>query len=70
MSRMPGYWRDMTTEELFVLDGVRVIAPLPVGAIEQHGPYMAVWTLPRRRSVGSRRPNDYKEGCIATGSRR
>jgi creatinine amidohydrolase len=36
------YWQDMTTEEFAVLDAKRVIAILPVGAIEQHGPHLPV----------------------------
>jgi creatinine amidohydrolase len=38
------YWQDMTTEELGRLDAGRVIAILPVGAIEQHGPHLPVCT--------------------------
>ena len=38
------YWQDMTTEELGRLDTSRVIAILPVGAIEQHGPHLPVGT--------------------------
>jgi creatinine amidohydrolase len=38
------YWQDMTTEEFAALDGARVIALLPVGAIEQHGPHLPVST--------------------------
>ena len=34
------YWQDMTTEDFRALDGDRVIAVLPVGAIEQHGPHL------------------------------
>lgn len=36
------YWQDMTTEEFAVLDAERVIAVLPVAAIEQHGPHLPV----------------------------
>lgn len=36
------YWQDMTTEEFAVLDAERVIAVLPLGAIEQHGPHLPV----------------------------
>ena len=35
-------WQDMTTEEFAALDAGRVIALLPVAAIEQHGPHLAV----------------------------
>ena len=38
------YWQDMTTEELGRLEAGRVIAILPVGAIEQHGPHLPVGT--------------------------
>jgi creatinine amidohydrolase len=38
------YWQDMTTEEFAALDGTRVIALLPVAAIEQHGPHLPVST--------------------------
>jgi creatinine amidohydrolase len=38
------YWQDMTTEEVGRLDAGRVIAILPVGAIEQHGPHLPVCT--------------------------
>jgi creatinine amidohydrolase len=38
------YWQDMTTEEFARLDALRVIAVLPVGAIEQHGPHLPVST--------------------------
>jgi len=36
------YWQDMTTEEFATLDAKRVVAILPVGAIEQHGPHLPV----------------------------
>lgn len=36
------YWQDMTTEEFAALDAERVIAVLPLGAIEQHGPHLPV----------------------------
>jgi creatinine amidohydrolase len=36
------FWQDMTTEEFAALDAARVIALLPVGAIEQHGPHLPV----------------------------
>jgi creatinine amidohydrolase len=35
-------WQDMTTAEFAALDAARVIALLPVGAIEQHGPHLPV----------------------------
>jgi creatinine amidohydrolase len=35
-------WQDMTTREFAALDAARVIALLPVGAIEQHGPHLPV----------------------------
>lgn len=36
------YWQDMTTEEFAALDAGRLIAVLPVAAIEQHGPHLPV----------------------------
>jgi creatinine amidohydrolase len=36
------YWQDMTTAEFAALDTERVIAVLPVAAIEQHGPHLPV----------------------------
>jgi creatinine amidohydrolase len=36
------FWQDMTTAEFARLDAGRVIALLPVGAIEQHGPHLPV----------------------------
>jgi len=35
-------WREMTTREFAGLDAERVIAVLPVGSIEQHGPHLPV----------------------------
>ncbi|HEV3348832.1 MAG TPA: creatininase family protein [Methylomirabilota bacterium] len=35
-------WREMTTKEFAALDARRVIAVLPVGSIEQHGPHLPV----------------------------
>lgn len=35
-------WREMTTREFAALDAARVIAILPVGSIEQHGPHLPV----------------------------
>ena len=37
------YWQDMTTVEFASLDTDKVIAVLPVGAIEQHGPHLPVY---------------------------
>jgi creatinine amidohydrolase len=43
MTRLPRrFWQDMTTEEFARLERERVIAVLPVGAIEQHGPHLPV----------------------------
>ena len=43
MTRLPRrFWQDMTTAEFARLDRERVIALLPVGAIEQHGPPLPV----------------------------
>lgn len=36
------YWQDMTTEQFSSLDADKVIAILPVAAIEQHGPHLPV----------------------------
>jgi creatinine amidohydrolase len=36
------FWQEMTTAEFARLDHARVIALLPVGAIEQHGPHLPV----------------------------
>ncbi|HLI10751.1 MAG TPA: creatininase family protein [Alphaproteobacteria bacterium] len=34
------FWQDMTTEDFAGLDAARVVAVLPVAAIEQHGPHL------------------------------
>src|SRR5579885_1707090 len=34
------FWQEMTTAEIAALDAARVIAVLPVAAIEQHGPHL------------------------------
>ena len=44
MSMPRRFWQDMSTEEFAKLDAARVIALLPVGAIEQHGPHLPVAT--------------------------
>ncbi len=36
------FWQDMTSAEFEALDAARVVALLPVGAIEQHGPHLPV----------------------------
>src|ERR1700674_485137 len=36
------WWWDMTTQDFAGLDAERVVAILPVGAIEQHGPHLPV----------------------------
>jgi creatinine amidohydrolase len=38
------FWQDMSSEEFAKLDAARVIAVLPVAAIEQHGPHLPVST--------------------------
>ena len=38
------YWQDWTTAELAAVDSERLIAVLPVGAIEQHGPHLPLST--------------------------
>jgi creatinine amidohydrolase len=35
-------WQEMTTTDFAALDRERVVAVLPVGAIEQHGPHLPV----------------------------
>ncbi len=44
---MPGlprrFWHEMTTKEFAQLDPDRVVAVLPIGATEQHGPHLPVW---------------------------
>jgi creatinine amidohydrolase len=42
MSPPRRFWQDMTTAEFAALDRARVIALLPVAAIEQHGPHLPV----------------------------
>jgi creatinine amidohydrolase len=42
MSPPRRFWQDMTTAEFAALDHARVIALLPVAAIEQHGPHLPV----------------------------
>lgn len=44
MNKLPRrYWHEMTTEEFAALDRDRVIAVLPVAAVEQHGPHLPVY---------------------------
>jgi creatinine amidohydrolase len=51
MTTMPRrLWQDMNTLEFAQLDAGRVIAVLPVGAIEQHGPHLPVSTDARIRA--------------------
>ncbi|MEQ9813057.1 MAG: creatininase family protein [Azospirillaceae bacterium] len=38
------FWRDWTTAELSLADTARLVALLPVGAIEQHGPHLPLDT--------------------------
>ncbi len=44
MSMPRRLWQEMSSEEFARLDAARVIAVLPVGAIEQHGPHLPVAT--------------------------
>jgi hypothetical protein len=45
MAELPRrFWQDMSSREFAALDKERVIAVLPVGAIEQHGPHLPVST--------------------------
>ncbi|WP_404384015.1 creatininase family protein [Caenispirillum salinarum] len=39
-----GFWQDLTTEDFATVDPERVIALLPVAAIEQHGPHLPLYT--------------------------
>ncbi len=39
-TRQPGYWRDLTTEDVDGLDREKTILILPVAAVEQHGPHL------------------------------
>jgi creatinine amidohydrolase len=36
------WWWDLTTQDFAALDAERVVAILPVGAVEQHGPHLPV----------------------------
>src|SRR5580658_3622496 len=36
------WWWDLTTQDFADLDAERVVAILPVGAVEQHGPHLPV----------------------------
>src|ERR1700730_12244032 len=38
------HWIELTTEEFAALDPEKTIAVLPIAAIEQHGPHLAVST--------------------------
>jgi creatinine amidohydrolase len=38
------HWTDLTTKEFETLDPGRVIAVMPIAAVEQHGPHLAVAT--------------------------
>lgn len=43
MTRLPSrWWWDLSTREFAALDMERVVAILPVGAVEQHGPHLPV----------------------------
>ncbi len=37
-----GHWADLTAPEFAALDRQRAVAILPIGAIEQHGPHLAM----------------------------
>lgn len=39
-----GYWQDLTSDQLEVVDPEKTIAILPVSAIEQHGPHLPLST--------------------------
>ena len=38
------HWLELTTEEFAALDPERTVVVLPIAAIEQHGPHLAVST--------------------------
>ena len=40
------YWAEMTARDFRLADMGRVIAVLPVAAVEQHGPHLPVGTAP------------------------
>jgi creatinine amidohydrolase len=43
MTRLPSHWWwDLTTEQFADLDMNRIVAVLPVGTVEQHGPHLPV----------------------------
>ena len=45
MGALPSrYWQDLTSDDFAKLDPERVVAVLPVAAVEQHGPHLPVWT--------------------------
>jgi creatinine amidohydrolase len=37
------FWADYTAREFAALDRGNLIAVMPVGAIEQHGPHLPLW---------------------------
>jgi creatinine amidohydrolase len=39
-----GYWQDLTTDQLAVVEPEETIAMLPVSAVEQHGPHLPLST--------------------------
>jgi len=57
------FWHNLTTQDFAGLDAERVVALLPVGAIEQHGPHLPLGTdaliaEALSRAVMERVPND------------
>lgn len=38
------HWQDLTTADFGAIDAARVVALLPVAAVEQHGPHLPLWT--------------------------
>lgn len=38
------YWHELTTKDFAALDAENMVAIFPVGAIEQHGPHLPVWS--------------------------
>jgi creatinine amidohydrolase len=37
------YWQEMTTADMSAADVGRIVAILPLGAVEQHGPHLPLW---------------------------
>jgi creatinine amidohydrolase len=48
------WWWDLTTQDFANFDAERVVAILPVGAVEQHGPHSPSVSMQRSMQVLSR----------------